>query len=105
MMSFNNLIKKIPNFIKNKYFFAIFLFVIWIIFIDTNNLIKQYKFSKKIESLKKQKSFYKNEIINDSTELSDIINDSSKREKFAREKFLMKKENEDIYIIRKKNNE
>ena len=33
------------------------------------------------------------------------MNDSSKREKFAREKFLMKKENEDVYIIRKKINE
>jgi len=103
MISFNNLIEKAPNFIKNKYFVAIFLFIIWIIFIDTNNLIKQYEFSKKIEDLKEKKLFYMNEIINDSTELKDIIKDSSKREKFAREKFLMKKENEDIYIIRKNN--
>lgn len=105
MISFNNLTEKIPDFIKNKYFAAIFLFIIWIIFIDTNNLIKQYKFSKKIENLEDQKLFYLNEIIKDSLELNNIMNDSSKREKFAREKFLMKKENEDVYIIRKKINE
>ena len=31
--------------------------------------------------------------------------DSIAQEKFAREKFLMKKENEDIFIIRKKEDE
>tara|TARA_B100000787_G_C15928277_1_gene179617 strand:+ start:37 stop:348 length:312 start_codon:yes stop_codon:yes gene_type:complete len=100
-----NLKNKIPKFLQNKYLIIIILFLIWIAFIDNNNLIKQYKFKQNIKSLKEKKQFYINEIYNDSIELSDIINDSNKREKFAREKFLMKKENEDIYIIRKKENE
>ena len=102
MISFKNLISKTPKFIKNKYFVTIFLFLVWITFIDTNNLIKQYKFSKKIKSLEEQEKFYTNAIYKDSLELNNIINDSSKREKFAREKFLMKKEKEDIYMLRKK---
>ena len=32
-----------------------------------------------------------------------ILVDDEKREKFAREKFLMKKDDEDIYIIRREN--
>ena len=43
------------------------------------------------------------EITKDSSEYYDLLNDAEKREKFAREKFLMKKENEDVYIIRRKN--
>ena len=100
-----NLKNKIPRFLQNKYLIILILFLIWIAFIDNNNLIKQYKFKQNIKSLEEKKQFYINEIYNDSIELSDIINDSNKREKFAREKFLMKKENEDIYIIRKKENE
>lgn len=100
-----NLKNKIPKFLQNKYLIIIILFLIWIAFIDNNNLIKQYKFKQNIKYLEEKKQFYINEIYNDSIELSDIINDSNKREKFAREKFLMKKENEDIYILRKKENE
>jgi len=40
------------------------------------------------------------EIKSDSTELSKLKNDSEEQERFAREKFLMKKDNEDVFIIR-----
>ena len=41
----------------------------------------------------------------DSTELYHLKNTKKQQEKFAREKFLMKKDNEDIFIIRAKKNE
>ena len=59
----------------------------------------------KVDYLKDQKEFYITEIKKDSTELSNLKNDSSKQEKFAREKFLMKKDNEDLFIIREKRDE
>ena len=39
----------------------------------------------------------------DSTELYNLKNNPEAQEKFAREKFLMKKDNEDIFIIKDKN--
>ena len=54
----------------------------------------------KVDELIQQKEFYISEIESDSTELSDLKNDPKQQEKFAREKFLMKKENEDVFIIR-----
>ena len=53
-----------------------------------------------VDDLKEQKEFYISEIKSDSTELFKLKNNSEEQEKFAREKFLMKKDNEDIFIIR-----
>ena len=54
----------------------------------------------KVDELMQQKEFYISEIESDSAELSDLKNDLKQQEKFAREKFLMKKDNEDVFIIR-----
>lgn len=103
MNKINDFIDKIPSYLKNKYLFAIVFFIIWITFFDNFNLIKQSKIKKNIQRLEENKKFYTNEIKKDSTEYQDLLNDEEKREKFAREKFLMKKDDEDIYIIRREN--
>ena len=103
MKQINELIDKIPNYLKNKYLIAIILFIVWITFFDNFNLIKQSKIKKNIKQLEENKKFYIQEITKDSSEYYDLLNDAEKREKFAREKFLMKKEDEDVYIIRRKN--
>ena len=103
MKQINELIDKIPNYLKNKYLIAIILFIVWITFFDNFNIIKQSKIKKNIKQLEENKKFYIQEITKDSTEYYDLLNDAEKREKFAREKFLMKKEDEDVYIIRRKN--
>ena len=103
MKQINELIDKIPNYLKNKYLIAIVLFIVWITFFDNFNLIKQSKIKKNIKQLEENKKFYIQEITKDSSEYYDLLNDAEKREKFAREKFLMKKEDEDVYIIRGKN--
>ena len=103
MMSIQKIIQKIPKQLRNKYSIAIFLFIIWIVFFDNYNLIKQYKIKKNIKELEENKLFYSNEIEKDSIEYKELLNNEEERERFAREKFLMKKENEDIYIIRRNN--
>ena len=100
-----NFINRIPRPFKNKYIITLVLFIFWIVFIDDYNLIKQYKLQKNINVLEDQKSYYLNKIKKDSLELYMLKNDKEAQEKFAREKFLMKKKNEDVFIIRKKENE
>ena len=94
-----NIINLLPKPLRNKYLILLLLFIFWIVFLDDYNLINQNKIKNNIENLKKQKEFYISEIKNDSAELYKLKNDSEEQEKFAREKFLMKKENEDIFII------
>ena len=103
MINYKKKNKKIPKYFRNKYFIAIVLFIIWILFFDNYNLIRQNRIKKDIKELEENKLFYTKEIKKDSIEFQDLLNNKEKREKFAREKFLMKKENEDIYIIRRNN--
>jgi cell division protein DivIC len=100
-----DIIKKLPKPLRNKYLILFLLFILWVIFIDDYNLINQSKIKNAVDDLKSQKEFYITEIKSDSTELYKLQNDPAEQEKFAREKFLMKKENEDIFIIREKENE
>ena len=100
-----DIIKKLPKPLRNKYLILFLFFILWVIFIDDYNLINQRKIKNTVDDLKSQKEFYIAEIKSDSTELYLLKNDTAEQEKFAREKFLMKKENEDIFIIREKDNE
>jgi cell division protein DivIC len=100
-----DIIKKLPKPLRNKYLILFLLFILWVLFIDDYNLINQSKIKNTVDDLKIQKEFYISEIKSDSIELYKLQNDPAEQERFAREKFLMKKENEDIFIIREKENE
>tara|TARA_B100001093_G_scaffold520511_1_gene617253 strand:- start:64513 stop:64827 length:315 start_codon:yes stop_codon:yes gene_type:complete len=103
MKNIKLLLKFIPKPLKNIYILSTIFFIFWILLIDDYNLLKQRKIQKKIDELTEQKKFYISEIKKDSIELIDLKTKKNKQEKFAREKFLMKKENEDLFIIRRKN--
>ena len=105
MYRIQDIIKKLPKPLRNKYLILFLLFILWVVFIDDYNLINQSKIKNTVDNLKIQKEFYISEIKSDSTELYKLQNDPAEQERFAREKFLMKKENEDIFIIREKENE
>ena len=100
-----NIINRIPKPLKNKYILTLVFFSFWIIFIDDYNLIKQHQLQKNVDALEDQKEYYISEINKDSTELYHLQNTKEEQERFAREKFLMKKDNEDVFIIREKKNE
>ena len=100
MFKLKHFINRIPSPLKNKYLITIILFIIWIIALDDYNLINQKRIIDDIKEMQKQKHFYLTEIEKDSIELYQLQNNAEAQEKFAREKFLMKKKNEDIFIIR-----
>lgn len=105
MDKLKTLTKNIPKLLKNKYTITLILFSFWILIIDDYNLLKQYKLQKDIKKLKEQKEYYLYQIEKDSTELYHLQNTKEEQERFARERFLMKKKNEDVFIIRKTNDE
>lgn len=96
------LLDKLPRFMRNQYFIAILIFLVWIVFIDRNNIISQYRLRKQLNNLKQQEQFYINASEQDSIELYKLRNDSAYMEKVGREKYLMKRDSEDIYIIGRK---
>ena len=84
--------------IKSTYGVIIILFIIWMIFFDSNSLIIHNELNNDINELNEQKSYYEKEIVKDNIELKLIQSDSG-LEKYAREKLFMKKENEEIFLI------
>ena len=96
---------KIPDTFKNKYLIVIVLFSVWIVFLDEHNLIILNKRSNILQEKQDEKQLLTEEIKTDSNTLHSLNNDPEAIEKFARENFLMKKENEDIFIIREKSDE
>tara|TARA_Y100001968_G_scaffold315196_1_gene341522 strand:- start:3902 stop:4219 length:318 start_codon:yes stop_codon:yes gene_type:complete len=102
MFKLKEFYKKIPHILKNKYFIIGFLFIIWIAFIDENNLIYLNEKINKLEEKEEIIDSLKNEISEMENKLEKLNNNLQELEKFARENFLMKKENEEIIIIREK---
>ncbi len=74
-------------------------FIIWIVFFDDHNLLQHYQNKQKLEQLTEQKAYLKEKIISDKHKIEELQTDKDNLEKFAREQFLMKKANEDIFLI------
>ena len=83
---------------SNKYLLILILFLVWMIFFDTNSFFIHQELNDDINKLENNKKVYQEEIKNDKIFI-EKMRDSNEIEKFAREKYYLKKENEDIYII------
>lgn len=90
---------KIPSFLRNKYFLTITVFFIWILLLDSNNLIERYNQLSELGKLKKDKEYYTKKIEEDRKKLNELKTDNHNLEKFAREQYRMKKKDEDLYIV------
>jgi cell division protein FtsB len=90
---------KIPPFLRNKYFLTLTIFIIWIVLLDTNNLVGRYRQISELQKLNKDKEYYIRKIDEDRRKLNELKTDDHNLEKFAREQYKMKKKNEDLYIV------
>jgi cell division protein FtsB len=83
----------------NRYFLVVATFVLWITFFDRNSLISQYDEHQQLIQIKKTKLYYQKEIKSTLFDLNLLFSDNKKLEKFAREHYLMKKADEDIFVV------
>ncbi len=95
---------KILYLFKNKYLIAILSFIAWLTFFDRNDFFSQYEYQKKLYALELDRKYYLDEIIKNRTDMVELMTNPKNLEKFAREKYLMKKENEDVFVIIDQNN-
>ena len=84
---------------KNRYILALIIFGIWMLFFDRNSMINQYRLVSTLGDLNTEKEYYQTEILSDSAALVKLQNSNEELERYAREKYLMKRDNEDIYLI------
>jgi len=90
---------RIPSFLRNKYLLTLTIFVIWIMLLDSNNLIERYNQISEVRKLNIDKEYYMKKIEEDRRKLDELKTDNHNLEKFAREQYMMKKKDEDLYII------
>tara|TARA_R110002073_G_scaffold306012_5_gene475221 strand:+ start:62447 stop:62761 length:315 start_codon:yes stop_codon:yes gene_type:complete len=85
------------KFLSNSYIIILTIFLVWMFFFDENTHLNR-EFKKEIKELESTINFYRTEIDTDKKMIKQL-QDSLQLERFAREKYLMKKDNEDVYII------
>jgi|SRR5476651_1183240 cell division protein FtsB len=91
--------QRLINLFKNKFFLVTLAFLVWMIFFDKNDLFSQYEYRHQVTKLKQERDFYKAETDQVTKELNELSSNPQQLEKFAREKYLMKKDNEDVYLV------
>jgi cell division protein FtsB len=86
--------------ILNKYVISVLVIFVFVVFIDENSVVKRVKLEREISSLKKEIKYYQK--LRDSSEkkLDNINSGKDELERIAREDYLMKKADEDIYLIK-----
>ena len=90
---------RVPKPLQNFYVLFVAFFLIWMLFIDSNDLISQYRLRSKLNRLKSQKEFYKAKKQEVIQSREGLTTNKELLEKFAREHYLMKKPTEDIYVV------
>jgi cell division protein DivIC len=93
------MLKRLPPAFRNFYIVTGLCFLVWMLFLDSNDLISRFKLGAKLRNLDREKAYYQEKIADVEKDRHELMTDRELLEKFAREKYLMKKETEDIFII------
>lgn len=93
-------LKSVWSFIcQHKYLITIVIFLVIIVFLDENNLINRFQHKNEIRVMKSEIEEYRKQFNEDTERLKELTDNPEGLEKIAREKYLMKKPNEDIFIL------
>lgn len=74
-------------------------FVIWMLFFDRNDVFTQMGRRSELSELKTSKAYFEKQIADNRRFSKDLQFNASAIEKYAREKYLMKRDNEDLFIV------
>lgn len=85
--------------LKNKYFLVVVGLFFWLLYFDKNDVFTQFDLIKKCNKLNSEKEYYITEIENNKKEVIELQNNKKSLETFAREKYLMKRDNEDVFVF------
>jgi cell division protein DivIC len=89
----------IPAFFRSYYFIFSVSFLMWMLFFDVNDFITQYQLFTNVKRLEHDKEYYQEKIDEVKKDRRELFSNPKLLEKYAREKYLMKKANEDVFVI------
>ena len=90
---------KVFKFIRNKYVLATTFFLVWVLFIDTNNIFVWMNDLRTVAQQEKQKEYYREAIRQTDEKLNQLTSNKDSLEKFAREQYLFHEKDEEVFVI------
>lgn len=73
---------------------------VWLTFGDENSIVDYMQYSMKVRQLTSEVNYYKRQIADCSRKMEDMKTDRESLEKYAREQYYMKRQNEEIFIVK-----
>jgi cell division protein DivIC len=93
------LLSHIPSWLKNKYLLTGVFFVVWMFFFDPQDISSDVNHRAKLLELKKNETHLEGVITDTRKELEQLKTNAQTIERYAREKYMMKKDNEDLFVV------
>ena len=90
---------RLKSIFTNKYLIKGIVFVTWMTFFDRNDITLQLKRIHELNKLQKSEKLMSDQIADTREELGLLKTNPQTLEKYARERYMMKKDNEDLFII------
>ncbi len=96
------LLTRIPAWIRSKYFIAFAAFCVVLLFLDKNDIFAKLERRSELRKLEKSRDYYQSRISAERKELAALKNNPATLERYAREKSLMKRDNEELFLVPEK---
>jgi len=95
-----NFLLKVWKVVKNKYVAATLVFLLFFLFLGENNVRVVHRLKRELNDLNKEARLIEKDIQQDSLEAVSLFGSKEALEAYGREHYYMKRENEDIFIIK-----
>lgn len=100
-MTENKNLKKAIKILSNKYVICTLVFILFFIIIDNNGFMTYYRLRSQNRLLQEQKEKLEEDILVDSVNYEKMTRDPAEIERFGRENYFMKRDNEEIFIVKR----
>ena len=93
------ILRFVPGLLRNRYGAGLLVLVLWISLFADYDLYTRIKLRHQLGQMQEQRDRYAEEIATTREQLHELNSDQALLEKFAREKYLIKRDNEDIFVL------
>ena len=91
--------KRLRYFSQNFYFIVAVLFIGFVLFVDSNDLVTQIALERENNFLREERRSYQQKIEQIRQQRAQLEYDTAMWERIARERYLLRRPSEDVYVI------
>lgn len=92
-------LRYVPVRLRNRYGAILGFFLLWVTVLADYDIIAMFKLRSELRDMRKQHAQYVEDVERTREQLYQLNSDQALLEKFAREKYLMKRDNEDVFVL------